>query len=309
MVFLCGRGREGARARGVREAAVLFGEGRGRIVWDHEPRVDAGAQAEEGWQALRSFRVEHTVDPAFGDRPDLGGRYRQEVEDEGERLPMKVPGALDPTVGKHYGVVRNGGELAAGYGRGVIPGVPCRPEDLGGAAQGISILDEVGRVAVGSHDGTAGEHPRDVAGAGELSRMGPQGVQFLPEDAVCAEQGLDGHRRGYIGCLQEYAQVLEGEQQHREHTVGAVDQGEAFFGSELQGSDAGARHGVESLDWFPTFQQQAFPHEAEADVGEGGEVPARAHGAVFGDGGGEARVEERNQGLYQFGTDARVARG
>src|SRR5215211_7336218 len=159
MVFLRGRGREGACARGIREAAVLFSEGCRRVVWDHEPRVDAGSRAEEGRQALRTSRVEHAVDPALDDRPDLGGRYRKEVEDEGERLPVKVPDALDPTVREHDGVVRDGGELAAGYDRGVIPGVPGRPEDLGGTAQGISVLDEVGRVAVGGHHGTAGEHP------------------------------------------------------------------------------------------------------------------------------------------------------
>ena len=41
VVFLRGGGGEGACARGVCEAAVLFRQGGRRVVRDHEPRVDA----------------------------------------------------------------------------------------------------------------------------------------------------------------------------------------------------------------------------------------------------------------------------
>src|SRR5215211_2615566 len=124
--------------------------------------------------------------------------------------------------------------------------------------------------------------------------MSPQGVEVLAEDPVGAEQGL---------------QVFEREQQHSEHTVRAVDQGETFFCGEPEGSDASAFHDIVGLDRFSSFQQLTLPNEAEADVGEGGEISARAHRAVLGDGGGEVSVEERHQGVDEFGADSGVARG
>ena len=84
--------------RRVREATILFREGRCRVVGDHEPRVDPGSRSKEGRQAFRASRVEHAVDPALRDRTYLRGGDGQEVEDEGEGLPVKVTNTLDPSV-------------------------------------------------------------------------------------------------------------------------------------------------------------------------------------------------------------------
>jgi hypothetical protein len=60
--------------------------------------------------------------------------------------------------------------------------------------------------------------------------MGPDGVHLFHEDPVRAKQGLHGHRRGYIGGLQQELEVCERKYQHPQHPVGAVDQGKTLFG-------------------------------------------------------------------------------
>ena len=46
---------------------------------------------------------------------------------------------------------------------------------------------------------------------------------------VGAEQTLDGHGCRDVGGLGQAAQIFEGEQQHAEDAVGAVDQRESFL--------------------------------------------------------------------------------
>ena len=257
------------------------------------PELTPGSRAEKGGQSLGALRVEHTVYSALGDRTHLGGGDGEEVEDEGERLPVEVTHALDPAIRQHDGVVRNGVELAGRDPRCVLHGVPRRAVDLRGAAQRVGVLDQMGRVAVGRDDGATGEHPRDVAGARELAPMRTQRVKVLAEDPVGAEEGLDGHRRRHVRGLQEYFQVLQRQEQHRKHAVGAVDEGEPLFRGEFDRFEARASRGPRGPALVCHFGASGLHRKAEADVGEGGEVAARAHGAVFGDGRDEASVQER----------------
>jgi hypothetical protein len=106
-------------SRGSRGGGSL-GEGGCGVVGDHEPRVDAGAWAQEGRQSLGAFGIEHTADPALRDGPDLCGGDCEKVQDEGERLPVEVAQRSRRARREHDGVVRDGVELAAGYLRGVI---------------------------------------------------------------------------------------------------------------------------------------------------------------------------------------------
>src|SRR5215211_8335844 len=133
VVLLHGRGGKGTRACWVRQAAVLFRERCGRVLGDHEPRVDTGSWAEEGGQALRASRIEHAVYSALGDRTYLGGGDGEEVEHERERLTMEVSSALDPAIRKHDGVVGDGGELAGRDPPGMPQRVARRAVDQRGA--------------------------------------------------------------------------------------------------------------------------------------------------------------------------------
>ena len=64
------------------EPAVLRDDpGRG-VLRDHQPGVDPGVRGQERRQVPRAGHVEQPVDPAFGDRADLGGGDGQEVGGE-----------------------------------------------------------------------------------------------------------------------------------------------------------------------------------------------------------------------------------
>ena len=139
--------------------------------------------------------------------------------------------------------------------------------------------------------------------------MGAQEVEVLAEHPVGAEERLDGHRRRHVRGLEEDREVFERQQQQREHAVGAVDEGEPLFGGELEGFEACALQGFPGRDGFTAFQHQAFTDQAQAYVGEGGEVAAGTHGAVLGNGGGEPGVQEVHQRVHQLRADARVAGG
>ncbi len=62
-----------------------------------------------------------------------------------------------------------------------------------------------------------------------LAVLRAQRVQVLREDAVGAEQALDAHRRRDVGGREQRAQVVDGQDEHAEHPVRAVDQREPFL--------------------------------------------------------------------------------
>ena len=77
--------------------------------------------------------------------------------------------------------------------------------------------------------GAAVEQPAEVAGRRRLAGVGTQRHQVGGEGAVGTEQRLDRHRRRDVSGAQEHVEIGEGEHQHAEHAVGAVDQRQAFL--------------------------------------------------------------------------------
>jgi hypothetical protein len=66
-----------------------------------------------------------------------------------------------------------------------------------------------------------------------LTRMRTELLQVGREHPVRAEEGLDAHRCGHVGESQEPVEVVAGEDEHPEHAVGAVEEGEAFLLGQL----------------------------------------------------------------------------
>jgi hypothetical protein len=84
------------------------------------------------------------------------------------------------------------------------------------------------------------------------------------------------HRRGDVGHLQKLGQVVAGEHEHREHAVGAVDEGQALLLGQLHRLQAG---GAERLGRGPRLSvvhDIAFAHDGERDVREWSEVAGTA---------------------------------
>ncbi len=97
-----------------------------------------------------------------------------------------------------------------------------------GGLAGLEVAGEAGAL----------EHGQHVGGGGGLAGVGADGVQLGFEDLLGAEEGFEGERGGDVGRLVEGVEVGEGHDQHAEHAVGAVEEGEALLLLELDGRDA-----------------------------------------------------------------------
>ncbi len=219
-----------------------LGDDRGlRVLRDHVPGVDAGVGGEERRQAVAAGLVEEPVGAALGDRCDVGGDDREEVEHVGHRGAVEVAVGLDATVlGKHHRVVDGRGELSRGDQRGVVDGVPGGAVHLRRAAQRVGVLHAVAvRPAVARDDAGVREQPRQVGRGGRLSRVRAQRLQVGGEDPVGRELRLDAHRGRDVGGLEKHPQVGDREDEHAEHPVGAVDERQPLLGLQLDRRQAG----------------------------------------------------------------------
>ncbi len=224
---------------------------------------------------------------------------------------MEVAVGLHAPVGQHHGVVDGGGQLAGGHQGGVRHGVAAGAGDLRGAAHGVGVLhargglllvvaDEPGALQDGGH----------VRGGGTLPRVRTDGVQLGLEHLLRTEQRLQGEGGGDVGGGVELAEVGEGHDQHAEHAVGAVEEGEALLLAEHDGLDAGfGEQFAGGADGAVRALGVALAHEGERAVGQRREVAGAAQGAVLVDDGGDPGVEHVGHGLRDGGAYAGVAGG
>lgn len=140
--------------------------------------------------------------------------------------------------------------------------------------------------------------------------MRADGVQLGLQHLLGAEEGLQGEGGGDVGRLVEGVEVGEGHDQHAEHAVGAVEEGEALLLLELDGRDAGGGEQLaRGLDHAVGALGVTLAHEGQGAVRERREVAGTAEGAVLVHDGGDPRVEHVGHGLRDLGTDAGVAGG
>ena len=127
--------------------------------------------------------------------------------------------------------------------------------------------------------------------------MWPQRLQIGREHPVGAEQRLDAHRRGHVGRAQEPPHVVRGEEQHAEHAVGAVDEGEPLLLGKLYGLEAGITQRVGGGRQRTVGRPNvAFAHQGERTMRQWRQVTGAAEASVFADDGGNPRVEHRGVG-------------
>ena len=97
-----------------------------------------------------------------------------------------------------------------------------------------------------------------------------------------AELALDRHRGSDVGRTQQPAQVGDGHDQHAEHAVGAVDEGEPLLGGQLdrrepgRGERLGGRH-----QRAGRVADRALAHQRERAVGQRRQVAGAAERAVL----------------------------
>ncbi len=288
--------------RGRAGQAAVLGDDAGRgVLGDHQARVHPGVGGEEGRQLTAAGHVQQTVDPAFGDRADLRRGDRQEVGGETERGAVEVAGRLDPAVRQHHRVVDDRDELPGGGDADEVERVPRRPGDLRRTPDGICVLHRVGQVVpVRVHDRGVLQQPVDVRGRGGLSRVRPDRVQFGEEGPLRAEHRLGGQRGGHVRHGEQVRRVRDGQQQHAEHPVGAVDQRQPLLGGQLQRAQAGRVQGFGGGHPGAVLAHHpALAEQHDRAVGEGRQVTGGAQRAVFRDPRGDAVIEQVDQALRE----------
>ena len=224
------------------EAAVLGHHRRLRVLADHEAGVDAGVGGQERRQPLRPLGVEQAVGPPLAQGADVGDGDGEEVGHRRDRRAVEVAARLDAAVRQHDRVVDERAQLALGDRAGVLDRVAGGAVHLRGAAQRVGVLDPVVADPVAGDDRGAGEQPAQVRRAHRLADLRPHGDEVLGERAIGAEQRLGRHRPGQVGRRHQTVEVGQGEHEHPEHPVGAVDEGQALLGPQRHRRHAGGPH-------------------------------------------------------------------
>ena len=153
------------------------------------------------------------------------------------------------------------------------------------------------------------------------------------EDPIGAQQRLDAHGRRDVGRPQQGPQVVQGQDQHAQHAVGAVDQGQSLLGRQGHLLQAGGGERLGGRDCSPV----RGAHRSLADGGEGagsqrGQVAGATERTVLVHHGGQPGIEEvgvacgdhrshsgpaggerlqpqQQQGAHHFGLDLRSDAG
>jgi DNA-binding IclR family transcriptional regulator len=166
---------------------------------------------------------------------------------------------------------------------------------------------QTGRIAVTRNEGRVGEQGAQVRGRRRLTALRTQRHQVGGEHRIGAELALDRDGGGDVGDGEQIVEVAEGESEHAEHAVGAVDEGETLLLFEHERSDAGGGEGVgcrhERARRSRTSPRRAPPARG-AKRGEIARAPERA---VLPHDRGDPGVEHRGVGLDDDRADARVS--
>lgn len=306
VLFVAGGG-DGARGGGVGEDAEFGDERGGGDLEHHQAGFEAGVLGEEGGETFVEGGIDEAVDAAFADAGEGAEGEGGVVEGEGEGLAVEVA-AGEGVVVKDEGVVGGGIEFdiddAAGFGEGIGGGAV----DLGGAAEGVGVLDAAAGL-VGGADLGAFEPLAEAGGGGDLAGVGAGAVDAIVEGGGGTAEGVEGEGAGGVGGFEEVFGIEEGETAGGEHGLGAVDERDAFLGLEGEGFDAGFGEGFGPGEAAAEIEGGAFADEDESDVGEGGEVAAGADAASGGGDGGDAFVQESEEAFGDLGADAGEAPG
>ena len=128
-------------------------------------------------------------------------------------------------------------------------------------------------------------------------------MQLRLEGPVGAEHRLDRQRRGDVGHREQVGRVMVGQQQHRQHSVGAVDQREPFLGREGQRAAAGRGQSLGGGPARPVRPDHpALTQQHQATVGQRRQVPGGAERPVLRHPRHEIVIEQAEQPFGHLGA-------
>ena len=163
-------------------------------------------------------------------------------------------------------------------------------------------------MAVAGHDRRAGKQPAQVRRGGRLPRVRAHGDQVGGERAVRAQQGLHAHGGREVGDPEQVLEVGQGQREHPEHPVRAVDEGQALLLGQDDRGESGLgqrlRRGAGrpiGADHLPLALQD------DRHVRQRGEVTAAPEGPELVDGRDDPGVEQAGQRGDDLGSHAGAA--
>lgn len=145
-------------------------------------------------------------------------------------------------------------------------------KDSGGCAEGVGVLDAGVIFHVRSADGAAREEAAEFAGDESGAGVAAGFVEAFIEEGIAGAAAIDGHGGGEQRSSDQLLDVVGDEGTTGGHEVGAINEGEAFFGGESEGLNAGTLEDGCGGDWSVVDQDMALADEDVGNGGEGGEV-------------------------------------
>ena len=104
-------------------------------------------------------------------------------------------------------------------------------------------------------------------------------MQVRREHVIGAQQPLHTHGRGDVGRRHQTPEIVDGQAQHPEHAVGAVDESQTLLLLQLDRLDASVEERIGRLHHLPVDSHGPLTHQGEGTVRERREItgaPQRA---------------------------------
>ena len=127
--------------------------------------------------------------------------------------------------------------------------------------------------------------------------VAPDVMELVVEGLLDAQLGLAGHGSGNVGSLHQVQGIPNHIAGHTHHDLGAVDQGQALLGSQLDGGDTGLLHGQLAAHADTLVEGLALAQHDQHNVAQRSQVAAGAQGTLLGDHGMDTLVEHIQHGL------------
>ncbi len=314
VVLAAGRRRDRIDRRRVGQDLVLGHQRGGRDLGDHEAGVQAALGRQERRQPARHVRVDQLLDPPLADAGQLGHRRGRGVERQRHRLAVEVAARQDLAavgragVDEDQRVVGRGAGLALEHAAGERQHVARRAVHLRHAAQRVRVLD-LAAVAVRLGDVALGQQATEERARRHLARLRSRRQDALVERAHRPLERLERHGAGDVGHQAGLLGVEHGQPADRGHVLGAVEQGEAFLGLELERGELGAGQPHRRRHDLAVQLDLALAYHAERQVSQRRQIAGRADRAARRDHRVDARRQHPAQELGHLGTGAGVAAG
>ncbi len=264
---------------------VLAGQRRGGHLRDHE----SGIQSRLGRQECRKQagqRIGHLLDAPLHDSAECGNRNHHLVCCHCQRLPVKISAADNiaccSIAHKHQRIVGGAVQFHRGDFARLRQSIAHCAVHLRRAAQTVGILD-AGIFfcrTVRLTNLAAVVQVRQVPRRRACARISAGVHDSSIESARTAAECIEREGSSYVPRVNQDVGFAQRQAEQREHSLRAVQQGEAFFGFQLQRSDARALHCFTARQSIASKHGLSFADDNVRQMSQWGKIAGSAHGTL-----------------------------